>query len=67
MYRGKSEEITLIDGFYSLTETFLILLDERAGTMNYLNKVDNGLLLLDKNGNEIQGKLAEAYFLDRVY
>ena len=67
MYKGRSEEIIEINGFYSLTENFLILLDESAGTMNYLNKVDNGLLLLDKNGNEIQGELAEAYYLDRVY
>ena len=67
MYKGKSEEITEIDGFYSLTETFLILLDEKAGTMNYLKRVDSNLLLLDKNGNEIHGEIAEAYVLDRVY
>ena len=67
MYKGKSEEITEIDGFYSLTDTLLILLDEKAGNMNYLKKVDNRLLLLDKNGNEINGELAETYLLDRVY
>jgi len=67
MYKGKSDEIIEIDGFYSLTDTFLILLDEKAGTMNYLKKVDNRLLLLDKNGNEINGELAETYLLDRVY
>lgn len=67
MYKGRSEEIIQINGFYSLTEKFLILLDENAGTMNYLNKVDNGLLLLDKDGNEIQGDMAAAYHLNRVY
>jgi len=66
MYRGKSEEIIEYEGFYSLTDTFMILLDEKAGTMNYLKKVDNGLLLLDKNGSEIQGELATAYILNRV-
>ncbi len=67
MYKGKSEKIIKIDGFYSLTDTFLILLDEKAGSMNYLTKADNGLLLLDKNGSDIQGELAEAYHLDRVH
>jgi hypothetical protein len=67
MYQGRSEEIVEYEGFYSLTDTFLILLDEKAGTMNYLTKADNGLLLLDKNGSEIQGELAEAYHLDRVH
>ena len=65
MYQGRSEEITEHEGFYSLTDNFLILLDEKAGTMNYLTKVDNGLLLLDKNGREIQGELATAYILNR--
>ena len=66
MYQSRSEEIVEYEGFYSLTYTFLILLDEKAGTMNYLTKADNGLLLLDKNGSEIQGELATAYILNRV-
>jgi len=65
-YKGKSEEIIKIEGFYSLTDALIIVLDEKAGAMNYLTKVDRGLLLLDKNGSEIQGDLAEAYFLHRA-
>ena len=67
MYEGKSEEIIKIEGFYSLADAFVIVLDAKAGTMNYLKKADEGLLLLDKNGSEIHGELAEAYVLDRVY
>jgi uncharacterized lipoprotein NlpE involved in copper resistance len=67
LYKGRSEEIIKIEGFYSLSDTFMIVLDEKAGTMNYLKKLDKGLLLLDKNGGEIHGELAEAYVLDRVY
>lgn len=67
MYEGKSEEIIKIEGFYSLADGFMIVLDEKAGNMNYLEKVDKGLLLLDKNGIEIQGELAKTYILERVY
>ena len=67
MYTGKSEEIIKIEGFYSLADGFMIVLDEKAGNMNYLNKADKGLMLLDKNGIEINGELSEAYILDRVY
>lgn len=67
MYKGKSEEISKIDGFYSLADNFMIVLDEKAGAMNYLIKKDAGLLLLDKNGREIEGDLANTYFLNRVY
>jgi uncharacterized lipoprotein NlpE involved in copper resistance len=66
LYKGKSDQITQIDGVYSLTDNFLILLDQKAGTMNYLKKVDKGLLLLDKTGAEIQGETADNYLLGRV-
>ena len=67
LYKGRSEEIIKIEGFYSLSDAFMIVLDDKAGNMNYLKKIDNNLLLLDKNGIEILGELAEAYVLDRVY
>ncbi len=62
-YQGKSDKPIIKKGTYTLSNRLLIQLDDRSGSMNYFKKQSKGLLLLDKNANEITGDLADLYFL----
>ena len=62
-YQGKSIAPILKKGTYTINDRFIIQLDEQAVNMNYLKKQSKGLLVLDKNGNQITGDLADLYYL----
>jgi len=60
-YLGKSNSPISNDGEFSIIKGNTIELDENAGSMNYFQKVEDGFLLLDKNGKVIEGDLANNY------
>jgi len=60
-FKGKSNTPIVNEGKFSFTKEYLIELDANAGNMNYFKKLDDGILLLDKNGMVIQGDLANNY------
>jgi len=63
-YIGKSSATIKKSGKYHINNNrLLIQLDNAANSMNFLKKMPYGLLLLDKNGNEINGDLADKYKL----
>lgn len=62
-YMGKSDNPIEKSGTYHLTDRLLIQLDNAANGMNFMKKQPYGLLLLDKNGHEISGDLADKYQL----
>jgi len=62
-YQGKSSTSFENAGNYIITADQLIELDGQSGNMNLFKRSSNGLLMLDKNGHEIKGDLADHYFL----
>ncbi|NOQ92367.1 MAG: META domain-containing protein, partial [Flavobacteriaceae bacterium] len=63
-YIGKSNSPIKKSGKFSINKARLLIeLDNASNNMNYLRKMPYGLLLLDKNGNEITGDLADKYQL----
>lgn len=62
-YVGKSETNIEKSGKFILSNRLTIQLDNAANGMNLLKKIPEGLLLLDKNGNEFSGEQAEQYKL----
>jgi heat shock protein HslJ len=63
IYQGKSDAPIEKSGSYTIKSNLVIQLDEKDGSMNLFKKNGNGLLMLDKNGNEITGDLGENYSL----
>ena len=61
-YQGRSDEPIEKKGTYSINSRFIIQLDNGGG-MNMFKKESKGLLMLDKNGNEITGDLADKYYM----
>ena len=61
-YQGRSDVPIEKKGTYSINNRFIIQLDNGGG-MNLFKKESKGLLMLDKNGNEITGDLADKYYL----
>jgi heat shock protein HslJ/uncharacterized membrane protein len=59
-YLGKSHTPVSHEGNFT-TKGNIIQLDDNAGSMNYFQKVEDGFLLLDKNGKVIEGDLANNY------
>lgn len=64
IYQGKSEEPVLKEGFYSVSESWKIKLDQNTGNLQYFQLADEKLIVLDKNGFAIPGELGEKYFLN---
>ncbi len=62
-YQGKSNTPILKKGNYTINDRLLIQLDDQSGNMNYFKKQSKGLLLLDKDGHEITGELADKYYM----
>ncbi len=64
-YKGKSVKPILKTGTYTINNRLIIQLDDQSG-MSFFKKQSEGLLMLDKNGNEITGDLADKYILNPV-
>lgn len=62
-YVGKSNAPIEKSGKYILTNRLLIQLNNSANGMNFLRKIPDGLLLLDKNGNEFSKDISQKYKL----
>ena len=65
-YAGKSSNAVTASGTYSIGDDGLITLDKPTQGFKYLRKHPEGLLMLDKDGNEITGDLANLYILHKV-
>ncbi|RLD60044.1 MAG: hypothetical protein DRI95_16160 [Bacteroidetes bacterium] len=63
VYKGKSDSSNEKTGTFIVNNDLLIQLDQQAGNMKYFKKNGKGLLMLDKDGKEIIGDLAEKYNL----
>lgn len=62
-YLGKSNAPISNEGKFTSTNGNSIELDGNTGSMNYFQKIEDGFLVLDKNGNVIEGDLANNYKL----
>jgi uncharacterized membrane protein/heat shock protein HslJ len=62
-YIGKSATANIQNGKFSISNNQIIELDENGAPMDFLKITDTGMLLLDKNGNLIEGSLADKYLL----
>ncbi len=62
-YKGKSVTPIVTSGKYSVAENGVILLGEKPTGYNQFMFVTDHLILLDKNGQMIDGSLAEKYYL----
>ena len=65
-YAGKKANSVTASGAYSISDDGLITLEKPTEGYKYLRKHPEGLLLLDKNGNEITGSTAKLYILHKV-
>ncbi len=63
IYQGKSDVVIETSGTFSINNNLMIQLDQNAGSMNYFIQSGNGLLMMDKDGKEITGDLADKYIL----
>jgi len=61
-YQGRSDVPIEKNGTYSINSKFIVKLDDGGG-MNLFKKESKGLLMLDTNGNEITGTLADKYYM----
>lgn len=63
IYEGRSDVPIKKTGTFTINDDLVIQLDQQAGNMNYFKKSGNGLLMLDRDANEITGDLADKYNL----
>ena len=66
LYIDKSEEVVTKEGFYTITENYLILLDKNGGEMKYLEKFNDNILLLDINTPEDHKETSIGYELIKI-
>ena len=66
LYINKSEEVVSKEGFYTITENYLILLDKNGGEMKYLEKFNDNILLLDINSPEDHKETSMGYELIKI-
>ena len=66
LYINESEDLVTREGFYTLTENYLILLDEKGGERKYLQKFNDDIMLLDINGPEEATETSVGYQLVRI-
>ena len=62
-YVGKSEEALAQVGTYTLSDDWVVRLDQNATNYVYFRKDGDRLKVLDKNGRAIEGDLEEMYVL----
>jgi uncharacterized membrane protein len=62
-YTGKSTTPIVDSGKYSINNEGVILLGDSANGYNQITFDNDHLVMLDKNGKQIEGSLAEKYFL----
>ena len=64
IYKGKSDTPIENSGtFKIISNDMVIQLDQQTAGFNYIRKSDKGILILNKDGQEITGDLAEKYYL----
>jgi heat shock protein HslJ len=63
IYVGKSAEAIKETGRYNVTEDGILVLNKSDEGINRFREVPRGLLMLDVNGKEITGALADSYLL----
>jgi copper homeostasis protein (lipoprotein) len=63
IFVGKSAEAFEETGRYNVTEDGILVLNKPDEGMNRFRQVSHGLLMLDINGKEITGALADSYLL----
>lgn len=62
-YVGKASKVFKESGRYNVTEDGILVLDKKDEGMKRFRLVPQGLLMLDIQGKEIEGKQADKYIL----
>ena len=66
IYKGKSEEPFEFSGAYAFTQDSIVVLEKETPGMNYFRIVPAGLIMLDLEGREVTGALADRYKLTQL-
>jgi copper homeostasis protein (lipoprotein) len=66
LYMGKSSKVFEENGHYNVTEDGILVLGKSEEGIKRFRIIPRGLLMLDMEGKEIEGKLADKYVLTPV-
>ena len=66
LFPDNSEETTITEGFYNITENYLVELDKNGGKRKYLEKLNENILLLDISTAEEHKENVEGYVLVKI-